>query len=269
MRFPAFLLLFALLPSALAHPGDEFEVLSGQKGGATVFLQPQTLVVKANRGVVLTGEAYATAGGAYEPMRNVTYAIDASGPGEARVVMQPWASGFAAEVNFSAPGAWRLLVKANGTSVEVPIAVYPDTPVHVESNALRYDLQYAQRPVKASLYLVEDATGALSKAEAEVTARVERWENETQIDAEVVPLRRGKSAGEFSFDHSFATEGMYLVRVASEEHGIGYEDLPALKVNVLAARLAEDEPVRETPAAPPALLFALLPLTALLCRSRP
>ena len=266
MRLLAFLLLLALLPHALAHPGDEFEVISAEEDGVTMFVQPQTLVVKAKRDVVLTGEAYATAPGEYAPMRNATYLVNATGPGEARVATQPWASGFAAQVNFSAPGAWRLLVTANGNRVEVPIEVYPDTPVRAESNALRYDLHYAQRPVKASLYFVEDATGALSKMDAMVTARVERWENETKVDEKIVPLQRGKTAGEFSFEHTFAAEGSHLVRVASEEHGIGYDDLPPFKVNVLAARLAEDEPVRETPGAPLALLPGLLASTALLRR---
>ena len=267
MRLRAFLLLLALLPNASAHPGDEFEVISAEGDGVTVFVEPQTLVVKAERDVGFTGEAYATAPGEYAPMRNATYLVNATGPGEARVGAQAWASGFVAQVNFSVPGSWSLLVTVNGTTIEVPIEVYSDTSVRAEANALRYDLHYAQRPVQAGLYFVEDSTGAPSKMDATAVARVERWEDETKVDEEIVPLRRGKSNGEFSFEHTFAAEGSYLVRVASEEHGIGYDDLPPFKVSVLAARLAEDEPVRETPAAPVGLLLGLLALTALLRRS--
>lgn len=263
MRRLALLLLPALLSTAWAHPGDEYEVLSAERDGITIYVQPQTLVVKANRDVVFVGDAYATGQGASGPMQNATYAIGAEGPGEALVETQPRASGMAAMLNFSAPGAWRLLLTVNGTTVEVPLDVYPDTAVRAESNALRYDFQYAGRPAEANLHFVEDATGGLSKLDATVTARVELWENGTKLDEEIVPLQRGKSVGEFSFRHTFRAEGSYLVRVASGAHGVGYEDLPPFKVRVLPARLAEDPPVRATAGAPLALLLGLLALAAL------
>lgn len=245
MRIAVVALLLALVSTAVAHPGDEFEMLSAQKGNITVYVTPQTLVVKAARDVVFLGEALAL-NGSYKAMRNVSWTVDAQGPGEGLVEAQPYGTGFAARVNFSVPGAWTLLVDANGTTVQIPLTVYRATSVHAESTSLRYERVYVDKPVKAGVYFMDDATGSLVRREATMSARIERWENGTKLDEKVVSLNPSGSTGEFTLEHTFAAEGEYLVRVESPENGIAYDDLPPFKVNVLAARFAE-EPPRETP----------------------
>lgn len=265
MRPLACIALLLALPVAFAHPGDEFETLYAERDGVAIYVSPQTLVVKAQRDVDFTGEAYVV-NGTYTPLTNATFTFDAVGPGEASTQLLPFAGGFAARANFSRPGAWRLLVSANGSSVELPLEVYPASSVRAESNALRYNLFYAEKPVKASLYFVEDATGSLVKKEATVSARVERWENETRISEEIVTLKPGRSTGDLSFEHTFAREGTYRVRVASVEHGIGYDDLPPFKLNVLAARYAEEDVPRETPTAVFLAFFATVLVALMLPR---
>lgn len=262
MRPSACIVLLLALPVAFAHPGDEFETIYAERDGVAIYMSPQTLVVKAQRDVDFTGEAYVV-NGTYTPMTNATFTFDAVGPGEASAKLLPFASGFAARVNFSNPGAWRLLVSANDSSVELPIEVYPASSLRAESSALRYDLFYAEKPVTASLYFVDDANGSLVKKEATVTARIERWENETKLGEEIVTVKPGRSTGDLSFEHTFEREGTYRVRVASVDHGIGYDDLPPFKVNVLAARFGLDEP-RETSASPLLVLLAACASVALL-----
>lgn len=224
--------------------------------------------MKAGRDVLFVGEAYDARAGASGPMRNATFAMDAAGPGEAQMSPASVATGFAARVNFSAPGAWRLLVSANGTPFEFPLDVYPATDVHADSASLRYDLHYAGRQAKASLFFVEDATGALVKRDATVTARVERWENGSKLAEEIVALKPGGSKGDHLFEHTFTAEGTYRVRVASPQLGIGYGDLPPFEVGVLAAEAAaEEEPSRQTAAAWVVSLLAAA-LVASLARRR-
>ena len=241
MRLLAPLALFLLLPLVGAHPGDEFETLSAESGNVTFSVTPQTLVVKAQRDVVFVGEAVELRDQRYGPVLHATWDLAASGPGGAPVEIQPYGQGFAARVNFSAPGEWKLRVSANGTSAELPLEVYPPTSVRAESTSLRYNLFYASREAKAGLYFIDDSTGSLVRDDGEVLARVERWENETKQTEETVALARGRSAGEYSLDYAFPEEGPYLVRIASAQHGIGFDDLPPFKVNVLPARLAEDD----------------------------
>lgn len=243
-------ILLALLPAVLAHPGDEYEALSAEKDGVTVYVTPQTLVVKAQRDVILLGEGYSATQQRYAPIMNATWALDATGPGEASFTTQPYGYGFGARANFSARGSWTLRVTVNGTTVDLPLDVYPPTGVRAEASTLRYNLHYVNHPVKASVYFVDDATEGLVKKDATVTARVERWVNETRPDEEVVPLKPGSSTGEFTFEHTFKEEGTYRVRLASPEHGIGYAGLPPFKVNVLPARLAEERSSRATRPAP-------------------
>lgn len=265
VRVPVLLgvtLFFAGL--AMAHPGDQFEALSAEKDNVTFYVTPQTLVVKAQREAILLGEASTIRNERYVPMANATWGVAARGPGEAKIEHQPYGYGFGARANFSAPGAWTIVVSANGTSVELPLQVYPPTSVRVEASALRSSNFYAGRAAKSSLYFVEDATGSLVREDATVTARVEKWENETKLGETEVTLAKGRSTGEFSFDHTFAEPGRYLVRVASAEHGIGYSDLPAFKLSVVEARSADPaEAPRETPGLiVPLALLAIVVATA-------
>lgn len=247
MRWLLAFCVLALAAVAAAHPGDEFEVLTAESGPVTFYVTPQTLVVKAQRDVLFVGEAASLASEGYAPLLNATWAIEARGPGNASLETQPYGYGFAARANFSAPGEWTFLMTANGTSAQVPIVVYPPTSVRAESSALRYDLFYAGRLAKTSVYFVDDESGALVKRDASVLARVERWENGSKMTEEIVPLKAGRSLGDFSFEHAFAEEGAYRVRFASLEHGVDFEDLPPFKVNVLAARLADPvDAARET-----------------------
>jgi hypothetical protein len=107
---------------------------------------------------------------------------------------------------------------------------------------------------------VDDDTGSRVTKVATMTARIERWENETKREEEIVHLKPDGPAGEFTFEHTFVHEGTYRPRLASVEHGLGYDDLPPFKVTVLTARLADaDEPARESPGlAGPALLLLLV-----------
>lgn len=241
VRLLALALVPLLLPLAGAHPGDEFETLSTQSGDLAFYLTPQTPVVKAQREVVFIGEAAELRDQRYAPVLNATWTWEAHGPGSASVEAQPDGQGSVARVNFSAPGAWTLRVAANGTSVELPLRVYPATSVRAESTSLRYDLVYAGRETKASLYFLDDTTGSLVRAEGEVLARVERWENETRLAAGTLALKPGRSAGEHSFEYAFPSEGSYRVSFASAQLQIGFDDLPPFKVNVLPARLADEE----------------------------
>lgn len=269
VRLLALAVLLLPLPVVGAHPGDEFDTISAESGGFTFYLTPQTLVVKAQRDVVFTGEAAQLRDQRYAPVLNATWALAATGPGGAPVEIQPYGQGFAARVNFSAPGGWTLRVSANGTSAELPLKVYPPTSVRAESTTLRYDLFYVGRDTKAALYFLDDSTGSLVRDEGEVLARVERWENETKQTEETVALEDGRSAGEYSFAYAFPQEGSYLVRLASAQHGIGFDDLPPFKVNVLPARLAEDEAgSRDAPAWGVLMSLGCVAVVALILRRR-
>lgn len=267
VRLVVLLALFLFLPSAGAHPGDEFETLSSEAGNVTFYVTPQTLVVKAQRDVVFLGEATELRDQRYSPVLNATWAMAAVGPVGAPVELQPYGQGFAARVNFSAPGEWTLRVSANGTSAELPLRVYPPTGVRAESTSLRYNLFYVGRETEAGLYFLDDLTGSLLRDEGEVLARVERWENETKQTEETVALARGRSTGEYSLDYAFQEEGLYLVRIASAQHAIGFDDLPPFKVNVLPARLAEDDVgTRATPGGGALALLVSPALVALALR---
>lgn len=254
------LALLALLATSEAHPADEFEVISGEGGDLTVYLTPQAWAVKRGQPVTLLVDAWDARPGVFLP--NVTFEAEAAGPAGARIALDAAAAQGSAAFNatFPSEGDWIVEVQVNGTIVQVPLVVYPPSPIHVEANALRYDLFYAGSPTRTSIRLVDDATGQTREAPSGVRARIERVDG--SASAGEVTLERDASSGNFTLAHEFEHAGEHLVWFASVDHGVAFADLPPHRVNVLDAS-ARDEPSRGVTFLSAAMVLAVISVISL------
>lgn len=264
-RAAILLALGSLLSTSVAHPADEFEVISGEGDGVTVYLTPQAWAVKHGKPVILLVEAWDARAGAFVP--NATLEAEAVGPEGVRIALDASEiqSGASLNATFPSEGDWIVEVRVNGTIVRVPLVVYPPSPVHVEANALRYDLFYAGAPVRADVRLVDDASGQMREVPSGVRARIERVDGSAA--ATEVTLERGGSSGNFTLAYEFERAGGHLVWFESVDHGVGFGDLPPHRVRVLDAS-ARDDASRSVALLPAAMLVAVVSALALAGRRR-
>lgn len=246
---PLALVLLALLlatPLASAHVGDFTGIFVAEADGLAVRLQTDSLVVKAQREILFNGTVLTNASGRREIVRDATVTIEATGPGEARPIVASTDDGFQVRVRFPAPGEWMLLARVGDELRRVAIHVYPASTVWMESSNLRSNYHYANMPVRENLYFLDDATNVVVPAQHAASGRLSRLVNDTPADAQDVVLQPGPM-GAVVFEHDFASEGWYLLAVASEQHGVGFASLPEIKFHV-QERFAGDAPPAQTPA---------------------
>ena len=223
-----------------------------------------TPVVKAGREVALLVELVNASTGARDG--NLTLRADGPEGGfETRVESVP--GGRVARAAFPTPGAWNLTLRGDAMAATVRLDVYATSDYHVDATAARYALHYASPESRIPLGFVHDELGTLATQAREARARIERVdENGTVLDSEEKALERGEEEALFVLAHEFGEAGTYLVRLQSEGLGIGYADLPPVKVQVRPGR--DPEAPQETPGLPLMLGLAALVLAALATRRR-
>lgn len=257
------LLVLALLlatPPTLAHAGDLTGVFGVEAEGLGVFLQADTLVVKAQREIVFNGTVASNASGEIERVENASVAIEASGPGQATFHVTPREGGFQARVTFPAPGEWHALATVDGKLRRIPIHVYPATTVWMEASNLRTNYHYVDRAVSANLFFLDDATGMVVEAKEPATGRLSRLVNDSPVDTQQVTLAPGPM-GSVVFAHTFQEEGNYVLSVASAPHAIGFDSLPEIPFLIRP-------PLGGAASTPGLAVVALLALVAALALAR-
>ncbi|HUR69918.1 MAG TPA: hypothetical protein VM370_11790 [Candidatus Thermoplasmatota archaeon] len=233
MRALVLTLLAAILvaPSALAHIGDFTGVFSAQADGLAVFLQADRVVVKAQDPVTFNGTVVSNASGKPEVLPNASVEIEATGAGQMNATVTHREGGFRVEAAFPAPGEWTFLVHTEGVLRRIPIHVYPPTSVWLESSNLRTNYHYAERPVNAELFFLDDETGIVVAAKEPASGRLSRLVNGTPVDTEDVTLPPGRM-GSVVFSRVFPSPGSYVLTVASDQHGIGHASLPEIPFEI-------------------------------------
>lgn len=264
MRLLALLALSLLLvaPPAAAHASDLTGVFGVEADGLGVFLQADTLVLKAQREVVFNGTVLSNASGPYEPVHEPAVEIELTGPGTTSMLLAPRQGGFQATVTFPAPGEWDALVHVEDKLRRIPLHVYPLTNVWLESSNLRSDYHYVEMPVNANLYFLDDATGIVADARQPAEGRLSRIVDGAHVGTSDVVLPPGPM-GSVVFAHTFAEKGDYVLEVSSAQHGIPYGGLPEIAFRV-QDRFA-GAPLAKTPGLE---LFALLGVAAVLALVR-
>jgi hypothetical protein len=230
------LLLLALLPlatTALAHLADDNGFYSAEADGLAVVLDPNFVVPKAGRETVFNGSVFSNASGPYHLMRNATVQVDVTGPADASAATKPRTDGFQTRITFPASGEWRVIVHVNDTDATraVPVHVYPSSNVRIESS-LSGNFHYVQKPVRETLFFLDDATSLVVKTDTPATGRVERYGIGNASAPEFVTLKPAGTQGGLLFERTFTEEGWYVLSVASPGHGIGFDDLPPIKFHV-------------------------------------
>lgn len=262
-RGACLLLLGALLAAAapaLAHPADEYETHIAEAPGVILYLTPQAAVPKAGRDLGFHADLVDAT--TYRPLaaRNVALLADLPGQDTLAAPGAPHGSGFQANLTLPVPGSWNLTLRADGHTLTLPLRVWPDTDVRIESSELRLDLFFVNATSRATLVFVDDATSApLRRAGATATARITAPAHGV---AGEVPLEPTGEPGAFRLTYRFDAPGTWLVRAQSDAYGIDYDDLPPHGVRVQAAAPGTGEGDAATPGIPVALLAVVGALVA-------
>lgn len=263
MRSPILRLLAVLLilapTTAVAHAGvdDSTGFFKAEADGLAVTLQSDHLVQKAQRETVFNITVYSNASGRYEAVQNMGVDVEALGPARAQVTTVATTDGHQTRVVFPGAGEWLLLARVNGTIRSFPMHVYPSSSVRLEAGDFSSNFHYARMLVRETAYVVDEKTNLIVNATGPGTARVD-LENGAgnPIFVELKP----NALGGLVFEHTFAEQARYRVRIASPGHGIGYDDLPPLSL-VIAPPFA-GQATKDSPAAGVVATLALLAFVA-------
>lgn len=242
--------LLAALPSAAAHPGDEYENFTATDGDVMAYLSPQTLALKASQEAVLVVQLYRNR--TYEEIPNATLGVTVTnGQTVAQTEWAAYGATYGINVTFPSPGGWNITIRvvepANASaSLRFPLVVYPDSAYRVDATDARYRLFYTGGESRTSFLFLDDTTGDAVRQDFTASMRIERVDDAgSVIDTAEVALARGGSSSQQVLKHQFLANGTYLLRFASPELGLTYAHLPPAKIGVTAG----DEPdaPRSTP----------------------
>lgn len=175
---------------------------------------------------------------------------------------------------FTEPGMWRVLIEAEGRSVEDAVHVHPEGEVFVtaaDSLATRSVL-VAGEPEKVSLR-VATVHGMEVPEARDAVARVETWDAEgtTLLNIEEVPAIP-RNATVYEFVRTWSEPGLVRITLASEQWGLQADDRPPVEILVVDADEADiyraDSEKRDVPLAGIGLTLAALCVGAIVLAAR-